>query len=64
MDILYNKIYNLPDREKALQGLALKIIVNRMIGNRVEENKAQTLYNRILCMENKAYLEYKKEKNE
>ena len=50
MDTLYNKIYNLPDREKALQGLALKIIVNRMIGNRVEENKA--------------YLEYKKEKNE
>ena len=64
MDILYNKIYNLPDREKALQGLALKIMINRMTRNRVEEDKAQTLYDKILYMTNETYLEYKKEKNE
>ena len=58
---LYDYIYNIPAREKALQGLSLKIIANRMDQNKAEEEKARILYNKIINMTNEEYLKYKKE---
>lgn len=58
---LYDYIYNIPAREKALQGLSLKIIANRTDQNKAEEEKACILYNKIINMTNEEYLKYKKE---
>ena len=60
---LYNYIYNIPAREKALQGLSLKIIANRMTQNKTEEEKAHILYNKIINMTDEEYLKYKEKYN-